>query len=114
MQSVLRSALGSVLKSAWSSSNRTVKAVIFGASLLLASQAFASGTEQLKAFIAQVHSAHGSFVQREVKAPSKAAASATQGMASRLGGTSSGTFTFARPGKFIWAYDKQIGRASCR
>jgi outer membrane lipoprotein carrier protein len=73
---------------------------------LLASQAFASGTEQLKAFIAQVHSAHGSFVQREVKAPSKAAASATQGMASRLGGTSSGTFTFARPGKFIWAYDK--------
>src|ERR1700688_5290828 len=97
MQSVLKTALRSVLRS----SNRTVKAVIFGASLLLASQAFASGTEQLKAFIAQVHSAHGNFVQREVKAPSKAAASATQGMASRLGGTSRWTVTFPPPGKII-------------
>ena len=82
MQSVLRSALRATLRSG----SNTVKAVVFGASLLLASQAFASGTEQLKAFIAQVHSAHGDFVQREVKAPSKAA-SATQGMAARLGGT---------------------------
>ena len=72
MQSVLRSALGAVFKSAVSSGNRTVKAVVFGASMLLASQAFASGTEQLKMFIAQVHAAHGTFVQREVKAPSKA------------------------------------------
>jgi outer membrane lipoprotein carrier protein len=104
MQSVFRSALKATLRSG----SRTVKAVVFGAFMLLASQAFASGTEQLKAFIAQIHSAHGNFVQREVKAPSKAAASAsaTQGMASRLGGTSSGTFTFARPGKFIWSYDK--------
>ncbi len=93
MQSVLRSALRS--------GSNTVKVVVFGASLLLASQAFASGTEQLKAFIAQVHAAHGNFVQREVKALSKAA-SATQGMAARL----SGTFTFARPGKFIWSYEK--------
>jgi outer membrane lipoprotein carrier protein len=102
MQSVLRTALKSALRY----QSRTIKAVVFGASMLLASQAFASGTEQLRAFIAQVHSAHGNFVQREVKAPSKAAASATQGMAARLGGTSSGTFTFARPGKFIWSYDK--------
>src|SRR5471032_2128266 len=104
MQSVLRSALRSAMKY----QSRTIKAVVFGASMLLASQAFASGTEQLKAFVAQVHAAHGQFVQREVKAPSKAAASdasatATQSVMPRTTGTASGTFTFARPGKFIWA-----------
>jgi outer membrane lipoprotein carrier protein len=79
--------------------------ILAGATLLIASQAFASGTEQLKAFIAQVHAAHGTFTQQEVKAPSKAA-SAPQGVAPKVTGTSSGTFTFARPGKFIWAYEK--------
>ncbi len=98
----------SVLKSV----RRAVQASVLGASMLLASQAFASGTEQLKAFVAQVHAAHGQFVQREVKAPSKAAASdaaaatATQSVMPRTTGTASGTFTFARPGKFIWAYEK--------
>lgn len=80
-------------------------AVVFGASMLLASQAFASGAEQLKAFVAQVHSARGAFVQREVKAPSKAA-SAVQGAVPKVSGVSSGTFMFARPGKFIWSYEK--------
>lgn len=78
-----------------------------GASLLVASHAFASGTEQLKQFVAQVHSARGAFVQKEVKAPSNAqGASGTLSTASRMGGTSSGTFMFARPGKFIWEYQK--------
>ncbi|MFT4067860.1 outer membrane lipoprotein chaperone LolA [Paraburkholderia sp.] len=87
---------------------RGAGSVAIGASLLVASQAFASGTEQLKAFIAQVHSARGTFVQQEVRAPSKA-----QGASGALptGGankptTSSGSFTFARPGKFIWQYEK--------
>ncbi|MGV7246919.1 outer membrane lipoprotein chaperone LolA, partial [Caballeronia sp. M23-90] len=53
--------------------HRMVQAGVLSASMLLASHAFASGTEQLKAFVAQVHAAHGSFVQREIKAPSKAA-----------------------------------------
>ena len=81
-----------------------------GASLFVASQAFASGTEQLKAFVAQVHAARGTFVQREVKAPGKAqgkgqgASDAPPPM--KLGTTSSGTFVFARPGKFIWSYEK--------
>jgi outer membrane lipoprotein carrier protein len=94
----------SVLKSV----RRAVQAGVLGASMLLASQAFASGTEQLRAFVAQVHAAHGTFVQREVKAPSKAAsaATATQGGTPRTTGTASGTFTFARPGKFIWSYEK--------
>jgi outer membrane lipoprotein carrier protein len=84
---------------------RTHGAVLAGASLLFASQAFAGGTDELKAFIAQVHAAHGSFTQREVRAPSKAA-SAPSGVAPAVTGTSSGTFTFARPGKFIWSYEK--------
>ncbi|MFP3568371.1 outer membrane lipoprotein chaperone LolA [Paraburkholderia sp. SIMBA_030] len=90
---------------------RSVGSVAIGASMLVASQAFASGTEQLKAFVAQVHSARGTFVQQEVRAPSKAqqGASGASGVLSTGGGksgTSSGTFTFARPGKFIWAYEK--------
>ncbi|MBB5408104.1 outer membrane lipoprotein carrier protein [Paraburkholderia sp. MM5496-R1] len=87
---------------------RAVGSVAIGASLLVASHAFASGTEQLKAFIAQVHSARGAFVQQEVRAPSKA-----QGASGALSTanpakptTSSGTFMFARPGKFIWQYEK--------
>jgi len=82
--------------------------IAIGASLFIASQAFASGTEQLKAFVAQVHSARGTFVQQEVRAPSKAqnasGALPTAGMNKPT--TSSGTFTFARPGKFIWQYEK--------
>ncbi|HEX7935034.1 MAG TPA: outer membrane lipoprotein chaperone LolA [Paraburkholderia sp.] len=96
---------------------RGVGTVAIGASMLVASQAFASGTEQLKAFVAQVHSARGTFVQQEVRAPGKAQAASggngangASGVLSTAGGgkggTSSGTFTFARPGKFIWQYEK--------
>jgi outer membrane lipoprotein carrier protein len=84
---------------------QTVGAVLAGASMFIASQAFASGTEQLKAFVSQVHAARGTFVQKEVKAPAKAGA-ASQTAAPKGGGTSSGTFMFARPGKFIWSYEK--------
>jgi outer membrane lipoprotein carrier protein len=87
---------------------RGAGSVAIGASLLVASHAFASGTEQLKAFVAQVHSARGSFVQQEVRAPSKAQGASDALSTARPGKptTSSGTFTFARPGKFIWQYEK--------
>jgi outer membrane lipoprotein carrier protein len=80
--------------------------LVVGASLLCVSSAYASGIEQLKAFVAQVHSARGDFVQKEVKAPKN-----TQGASGAIPtlqttGTSSGTFMFARPGKFIWSYEK--------
>jgi outer membrane lipoprotein carrier protein len=113
MQSVLRLFHGAVRRTANDAvrrtAYRTIRAGVLGASMLLASQAFASGTEQLRAFVAQVHAAHGTFVQREVKAPSKAAsatATPTQSMAPKTTGLASGTFTFARPGKFIWSYEK--------
>jgi len=81
---------------------RGLAAALLGAMLTaVPPAAFASGTEQLKAFVSQVHSARGEFVQKEVKAPSK-----TQGAKPMQGGTSSGTFVFSRPGKFIWTYEK--------
>jgi outer membrane lipoprotein carrier protein len=91
---------------AWRALVRGLSAAAFGAALLVsAPAAFASGTEQLKAFVAQVQSARGDFVQREVKAPAKnAPASGT--VVPTVSGTSSGTFVFARPGKFIWTYEK--------
>ena len=93
---------------------RTARRVLFraafatlGASVLMVSQAYASGTDQLKQFVSQVHSARGSFVQRELKAPSGAKnASDAIATATLNAKTSSGTFVFARPGKFIWSYEK--------
>jgi outer membrane lipoprotein carrier protein len=86
---------------------RRLATVVLGAALLVvaAPAAFASGTEQLKAFVAQVRSARGEFVQKEIKAPSKAQA-ANGEVRPTMDGTSSGTFVFARPGKFIWTYEK--------
>ncbi|WP_027795420.1 outer membrane lipoprotein chaperone LolA [Paraburkholderia acidipaludis] len=82
-------------------------AVALGASVLMASHAFAGGTDQLKQFVAQVHSARGDFVQRELKVPS-GAKNASDAIASAMSSAkvSSGTFVFARPGKFIWQYEK--------
>ena len=78
-----------------------------GASLVMVSHAYAGGTDQLKQFVAQVHSARGDFVQRELKAPSNAKnASDAIATATLNAKTSSGTFVFSRPGKFIWTYEK--------
>jgi len=89
---------------------RTARRALFlalGASVLMVSQAYASGTDQLKQFVSQVHSARGNFVQRELKAPSGAKnASDAIATATLNAKTSSGTFVFARPGKFIWSYEK--------
>ncbi|MEX3998271.1 outer membrane lipoprotein chaperone LolA [Paraburkholderia sp. EG285A] len=89
---------------------RTARRALFvalGASVLMISQAYASGTDQLKQFVSQVHSARGSFVQRDLKAPSGAKnASDAIATATMNAKTSSGTFVFARPGKFIWSYEK--------
>jgi outer membrane lipoprotein carrier protein len=91
---------------AWRTLARGLGATALGAMLFVsAPAAFASGTEQLKAFVAQVHSARGDFVQREVKAPPKNAP-ASGSVVPTVSGTSSGTFEFARPGKFIWTYEK--------
>ncbi|GAH31904.1 unnamed protein product, partial [marine sediment metagenome] len=87
------------------STRRWLGAALAGASLMLvATHAFAGGTEQLKAFVSQVRSAKGDFTQQIVKAPAKGA-SAAQAVPKPTD-NSSGTFVFARPGKFIWTYQK--------
>lgn len=64
--------------------------------LLLASGASASALEQFKTFVAGTKAARGDFVQRQVKKEDSKKVSAP----------ASGTFEFARPGKFIWTYLK--------
>ncbi|WP_211442258.1 outer membrane lipoprotein chaperone LolA [Collimonas humicola] len=76
--------------------------LIIGLSLsmaLLPSLAGASALEQFKSFVSSTQSAKGEFYQQLVKidAGSKAP---------KVSSTSSGIFVFARPGKFIWTYQK--------
>jgi outer membrane lipoprotein carrier protein len=71
-------------------------ALLFGA-LMFASQAHAAALEQFKSFVASTQSARGEFVQRLVKVESGA---------TKVSNESTGTFVFARPGKFIWTYMK--------
>jgi outer membrane lipoprotein carrier protein len=65
---------------------------------MLPGLATASALEQFKTFVAGTKSAQGEFSQRLVKADKEGKA--------RISQESTGTFTFARPGKFIWIYQK--------
>ncbi|MFJ2992834.1 outer membrane lipoprotein chaperone LolA [Pandoraea sp. NPDC087047] len=64
----------------------------------LVAPAYASGTAQLKAFAAQVKTARGEFEQKQVKGQQDGAVKVTN--------NASGTFEFARPGRFVWHYTK--------
>ncbi|WP_051077204.1 outer membrane lipoprotein chaperone LolA [Janthinobacterium sp. HH01] len=66
--------------------------------LLLSGFAQASALEQFKSFVASTKSAKGEFTQKQVKN--------TNGEAPKASNTATGTFVFARPGKFIWTYVK--------
>ena len=68
--------------------------LVLTAMLSAASVAQASGLDQLHAFLERTRSAAGTFEQTVVNAQRRS----TQ--------ASSGTFAFARPGKFRWSYDK--------
>jgi outer membrane lipoprotein carrier protein len=63
------------------------------AGLLFAGAASASALDQFKAFVGSTKAAKGEFTQKVVAQGSKEK-------------NSSGTFSFARPGKFIWTYAK--------
>ncbi|NRR28732.1 outer membrane lipoprotein chaperone LolA [Oxalobacteraceae bacterium] len=65
--------------------------------LLLAGAAQASALEQFKSFVASTKAAKGEFSQRQIKN--------VDGV-SKTSAPSTGTFMFARPGKFIWTYQK--------
>ncbi len=66
--------------------------------LLLSGFAQASALEQFKSFVASTKAAKGEFTQKQVKN--------TNGEVPKASNTATGTFVFARPGKFIWTYVK--------
>jgi outer membrane lipoprotein carrier protein len=68
------------------------------AGLLLAGGAHASALEQFKSFVSTTKAAKGEFTQRQVKN--------TSGDKPKVSTPATGTFVFARPGKFIWTYLK--------
>jgi outer membrane lipoprotein carrier protein len=58
----------------------------------------AAALDQFKSFVASTKAAKGEFTQRLVKADTSGSA--------KISNASTGTFQFARPGKFIWIYQK--------
>lgn len=70
-------------------------AVVIGLSPVAAQ---AAALDQFKSFVASTKSAKGEFTQRLVKTERSGEAKASS--------ESTGTFMFARPGKFIWKYEK--------
>ena len=72
----------------------TLKTTLIAAAMLIAGAAHATALDQFKSFVAGTKSARGEFTQTQVRTSGKP------------GKTSSGTFVFARPGKFIWTYQK--------
>lgn len=67
------------------------------ATLALSGSASAAALDQFKSFVSGTKSARGEFTQTQVRGK------ATTGKAAPA---SSGTFVFARPGKFVWTYQK--------
>jgi outer membrane lipoprotein carrier protein len=65
-------------------------------SIVVSGAAHASALEQFKTFVAGTKAARGEFTQRQVKKTDT----------SKVSSPASGTFLFARPGKFIWTYVK--------
>jgi outer membrane lipoprotein carrier protein len=72
-------------------------AALAASSLFLSAGAHAAALEQFKAFVAGTKAAKGEFTQKQIKMVDGA---------SKVSQPASGTFVFARPGKFIWSYLK--------
>ena len=73
---------------------RMLKKTLIATTFLISGVAHATALDQFKTFVSGTKSARGEFTQTQVtKTP-------------KPGKTSSGTFVFSRPGKFIWTYQK--------
>ena len=77
--------------------NSVLKAVVVATAVFASTWVQASALDQFKVFVSGTHAAKGDFIQRQVKVVNGE---------TRLSNQSSGTFLFARPGKFIWLYQK--------
>ena len=71
-----------------------LKNLLIATTVFIAGAAHATALDQFKSFVAGTKSARGEFMQTQVSKTAKP------------GKTSSGTFVFARPGKFVWTYEK--------
>lgn len=71
--------------------------LLVACALLLPAVVHAAALDQFKSFVASTQSARGEFSQQLVKIESGTTKMSTK---------SFGTFVFARPGKFIWTYQK--------
>lgn len=78
-------------------------AAVLAALVIVPEMAQASALDQFKAFVASTQSARGEFTQRLVKQDKPASPGAPS---AKISAPSTGTFLFARPGKFIWTYQK--------
>lgn len=74
-----------------------LSALALACGMLFAAGASASALEQFKTFVSGTKAAKGEFTQRQVKKADGA---------SKVSTPATGTFEFARPGKFIWTYIK--------
>lgn len=83
------------IKQARASLMRAWMCAALALSVFLPSLANAAAIEQFKQFAATTRSARGEFTQRQVKIENGSMRALNQ---------SSGTFVFAKPGRFIWTY----------
>lgn len=74
----------------------TLTTILAAGALAFTASASASALDQFKTFVSGTKSARGDFTQTQVRTSKAAKASPP----------STGTFVFARPGKFIWTYQK--------
>jgi len=76
---------------------RDAARLVAACAFALPALASASALEQFKSFVSSTKAAKGEFVQKQVK---------SVGKGETVANTSTGTFLFARPGRFIWTYQK--------
>ena len=74
----------------------TIAALLATSAFAFSSVASAAALDQFKSFVASTKSAKGDFTQQQLG----------KSKSGKATGPSSGTFVFARPGKFIWTYQK--------
>lgn len=75
---------------------KSLLSTLLATSAVFAGAAHAAALDQFKSFVAGTQSARGDFTQQQLG----------KSKSGRANAPSSGTFVFARPGKFIWTYQK--------
>ena len=75
---------------------QSITAILLTTGVLLAGAAHAAALDQFKSFVSTTKAARGEFTQQQLR----------KSASGKTAPASSGSFVFARPGKFIWTYEK--------